>query len=593
MDTGLLIDMFVPNVGVAPPPSKPAAPNAERFASVPADNTPAVNEPPGTTPDNTPVGTQEKTTSEPHQDFDCTLQEQIGLKEPQKGRNTSKSEMKTSTSSLPSTPGASPAANQPAESQPEGNNSQIVSTQALLTEAEIAMPGKAAAAAPDSSSSKGPGPKIPEESVQLAKGSKITQLPNLTTGAPKQTAAEPGPAAPAVPKLADKPAQSTAGHSQNSTETVQPDIFKGLPVTDTGSKKGEKAAGFQVSDKGLIVEHGPAKEGNGKGLVPELIAEGGKVATGGEKSADAVKPAVSSATPAPHNNMAVTGGVSTDSQLGGDGLGPKKSVPAFGEANNKADTGQQSQTISESPDGNGKEASLGEKGLPGDSILQKLNVTEVQVSSGGQIKGRSGTASNNNSSNSDFERVLSHDNAQIPVAEQPSAAAQAGKAAGNASASDVSATVSEQIRESIYSSVRQGDQQITIRLHPPELGKVFIKFQEQEDQITGLLEVSKAQTRAEIQQALPEIVRNLQGLGVQIRRLEVVLTNEQERQAFNGQSPAEGQNNWSGRQSSSANPDTNGEHTGITEWLTNNSGHTKFIGLGEAFVTDESIDMLA
>jgi len=55
-----------------------------------------------------------------------------------------------------------------------------------------------------------------------------------------------------------------------------------------------------------------------------------------------------------------------------------------------------------------------------------------------------------------------------------------------------------------------------------------VKFQEQGDQISGTLEVSKAQTRAEIEQALPEIIRSLADSGVAIRRLEVVLSqNEQ------------------------------------------------------------------
>ncbi len=89
--------------------------------------------------------------------------------------------------------------------------------------------------------------------------------------------------------------------------------------------------------------------------------------------------------------------------------------------------------------------------------------------------------------------------------------------------------VGKQIFESIRSSGSRplGDQQITVRLNPPELGRVFIRFQEQNNQITGILEVSKAQTRFEIEQAIPQIVRNLTDSGVQVRRLEVVLNNEQ------------------------------------------------------------------
>jgi len=65
-------------------------------------------------------------------------------------------------------------------------------------------------------------------------------------------------------------------------------------------------------------------------------------------------------------------------------------------------------------------------------------------------------------------------------------------------------------------------QRFTIRLNPPELGKVFARFHSQDNQIIGLLEVSKPETAAEIRQALPEIVRDLQDLGVQIKRLDVL-----------------------------------------------------------------------
>ena len=55
--------------------------------------------------------------------------------------------------------------------------------------------------------------------------------------------------------------------------------------------------------------------------------------------------------------------------------------------------------------------------------------------------------------------------------------------------SDNTADVNKQILESINNSInRQGvDKQITVQLNPPELGKVIIKFQEQNSEITGHL----------------------------------------------------------------------------------------------------------
>jgi flagellar hook-length control protein FliK len=160
------------------------------------------------------------------------------------------------------------------------------------------------------------------------------------------------------------------------------------------------------------------------------------------------------------------------------------------------------------------------------------------------------------------------------------------------SSSDVSAGIGKQILESIHSSLSQQgqNQQITVRLNPPELGKVFIKFQEQDAQITGLLEVSKAQTRYEIEQALPQIIRDLADCGIQIKRVEVLLSNgeESEQQALKDQSP---QNGWA-QQQDSANPGAGANNTPANEWLTNDNSYTELHEHQEMFVSDHSINML-
>jgi len=84
--------------------------------------------------------------------------------------------------------------------------------------------------------------------------------------------------------------------------------------------------------------------------------------------------------------------------------------------------------------------------------------------------------------------------------------------------------VGEQLQASISNSVRQGDSEITVRLNPPELGQVVIKLQQQNGQVTGSLEFSKAETKAEVQQLLPQLVRNLQDSGIAVRKLDVVQT---------------------------------------------------------------------
>jgi flagellar hook-length control protein FliK len=162
-----------------------------------------------------------------------------------------------------------------------------------------------------------------------------------------------------------------------------------------------------------------------------------------------------------------------------------------------------------------------------------LSPAQAQVSTN-QTKDH-GSSASNNASNSDFEQMLSSHNARTPITEQTSAFSPVAKAAGNPSPTDGFANIGEQIQGTINSSLRRGDQQITIHLNPPELGRVFIKFREQQGQITGLLQVDKIQTRHEIEQALPQIVRNLADLGVQIKRLEVTLTDQPHQQPYKDQ----------------------------------------------------------
>jgi len=121
----------------------------------------------------------------------------------------------------------------------------------------------------------------------------------------------------------------------------------------------------------------------------------------------------------------------------------------------------------------------------------------------------------------------------------------------------------------------------------------LIRFQEQQDQITGLLEVEKIQTRYEIEHALPQIIENLRDSGIQIKRLEVMLPDaeQSEQEALKDQSL---QNGWA-QQQDSANPGLRGNNpdTGeINEWLTNNISYRNISELREAFVTGSSINML-
>jgi flagellar hook-length control protein FliK len=251
-----------------------------------------------------------------------------------------------------------------------------------------------------------------------------------------------------------------------------------------------------------------------------------------------------------------------------------------------------------------------------DSLLKKLNSEQIISISKALVgaesavarkgSGNSSTTSGNFRDNSSmpFNQIFSVNSAQYSVAEQSSSAASASKLANAASQSDVSASVSKQIQESIHSSLRQDEQQITIRLNPPELGRVSIQFREQDGQLVGLLEVSKAQTRAEIQQALPQIIQNLADSGVQVKRLEVLLTNQQEQQDFKDPSLAAGADGSSGQGQPGTNSDSQENNSAwvradlsaealakADEWLTNDLGYTSFIE-PSVHITNDSINIL-
>jgi len=197
----------------------------------------------------------------------------------------------------------------------------------------------------------------------------------------------------------------------------------------------------------------------------------------------------------------------------------------------KDDTNHKSPIIPELADSNGnKNAS----NLPSDFLSYKTTVPESQILTR-QPKSQNSSVANDNF-NANFEQMFSHNAAQIAVAQKSSILPQTDKPVNDFYFSDASSDVAKQILESIYSSFSTDSKQITIRLNPPELGKVFIRFRQEDTNITGLLEVDKTQTKYQIEQALPQIIQNLQDSGIQIKRLEVALAQQDQQDPLPDQS---------------------------------------------------------
>ncbi|MFA5238945.1 MAG: flagellar hook-length control protein FliK [Phycisphaerae bacterium] len=222
-------------------------------------------------------------------------------------------------------------------------------------------------------------------------------------------------------------------------------------------------------------------------------------------------------------------------------------------------------------------------------IAQNINPQQTRLSDA-HAEIHKNSVSNHTSGQNTGEQLLGN-NIQPAITEQPPtspAHATFAKSAGNA---DSGASVGSQIQESIHSSFQSGNQQIVIRLNPPELGKVDIRFTEQGDNITALLQVDKLQTKDRIQQALPEVIQNLQNAGIQIKRVEVVLTNQQEQYNSKDQSSLTGQNGWSGQQSS-PNPESSRNNAIYNEWLTDIDYVPEYMEPQMQF-TENSVNMLA
>ena len=555
MNSNLLAidNMFANTNGAGPVPAKPTAVNkSEHFSPNPLDNAPFSNDRGTITVDNTFVKPQNGPNKEPPRQFSHTLRKEITTKVPQKTNDSRNAK------------GQNPAV------QPSIVQLWLAQYSQNIEQGKKGIARKV-------------GPKAGYELAQ-----KLTNLrpDRFPSGAGKT----------AKPHKNEHLLMIDQG--QIGLKAASPKTSNTLLAADAPPNQGGNTSTIQSSDRTLLITKGLISQENGKGLLPEaLVDAGSKITTASKKPAIAGKPVVGDgqkvSTLNPSSPPVQDKSPGLQSQLAG--LGPEKS-PLMAEKAVclKTNPAQQGQVVSDPLADNGMPANNGiRKGYnsPGNHAFQKLHRPQLQVSTG-QIKNRDSSTSNN-SSNSGFGQMLSANNAQSAIAEQSSAFPEAAKAdnlPSQTSPSTDSASITDQILESIHNSLRQGDQQISIRLNPPELGKVLIEFKQQEHEITGLLEVSKIQTKYEVEQALPQIIQNLADCGIEIKRLEVMLSDgeQSEQQALKDQSL---QNGWA-RQQDPANQSAEANNTPANERLTNDNSYAGLNELQEMFVTNHSINIL-
>jgi flagellar hook-length control protein FliK len=169
------------------------------------------------------------------------------------------------------------------------------------------------------------------------------------------------------------------------------------------------------------------------------------------------------------------------------------------------------------------------------------------------------------------------------------------KSQGENASGETSADIGKQVFESIQGSLtgRSSNQQITVHLNPPELGRVLIRFQRQDNDLTGHLEVNKPETRTDIEHALPQMIRDLANCGIHIKRLDVTLS-QHDRPQYGTPGDSSPQHGWSQQQGSTDSQTWgNDAYTdGISEWVSNSNTYEQISELQEIPAGDGSVNVL-
>ena len=189
---------------------------------------------------------------------------------------------------------------------------------------------------------------------------------------------------------------------------------------------------------------------------------------------------------------------------------------------------------------------------------------------------------NTNPRKDDFNQIFN--DADMKIADSSNIKTQKATIASNASN-----TVSQVVNE-IRSSSLTDRQQISIALDPPELGRINIRFQQKNGEIIGLLEADNVKTRQEISDEMPLIIRSLNEGGIAVKKVEVVLTQQDQQDSMRGNSSNEfdntGRENPKGDEKNSPNHGENFNRNSSGQYIA-----SKATKAYESSVSDEAIDL--
>jgi flagellar hook-length control protein FliK len=220
---------------------------------------------------------------------------------------------------------------------------------------------------------------------------------------------------------------------------------------------------------------------------------------------------------------------------------------------------------------------------------QLESITDQKVSAENQQPKENGeeTLSGENSSGQNFSQVMTSLNEDKSV-QQPVNEVDGGRFELENKFDDA---VSEKLQATIANSVKEGQNQVTVRLDPPELGKVTIQLRQEDGQITGSLEFSKAETKSQVQQLLPQVINNLQNSGIAVKKLDVIQTSvdnsntyQQYRDGFADQQAYEQrQFNQNG---------SYGSFSSGYDWVTGQSSYSSESIYSDSYIEDDAVNIL-
>ncbi len=118
-----------------------------------------------------------------------------------------------------------------------------------------------------------------------------------------------------------------------------------------------------------------------------------------------------------------------------------------------------------------------------------------------------------------------------PSTVQPSQATAGGRAGAAAQQTGGAAArlsdAADQVAESIRATGGRAGRQVTVHLNPPELGRVRIALESEGDSIRGSVRVDVPETLSRLQQEAAPLMQRLQAEGIDLKRLDVTLNQEQ------------------------------------------------------------------